>query len=94
MLSLKVMRVTLFLMQTRADPHLFTEKYVLCPFYSPLLYVCMLVCVYRYSATSRGVSEQSLPKGNCRSLAEIQFERTQAGVERHFAHLVSTVSKQ
>lgn len=42
----------------------------------------------RHSATSGGASDESLPKRNYGSVAEIHIEWAQAGVEQHYTHLV------
>lgn len=58
------------------------------PYLPVLYYVCVCLIFYRCCATSGRASFESLPKGICRSVAEIHVERTQAGVEQPDALLV------
>ncbi|XP_044075119.1 mitochondrial ubiquitin ligase activator of nfkb 1-A isoform X3 [Siniperca chuatsi] len=45
-------------------------------------------CHRRCCATSGRASDESFPKRNCRRVAKIHVERTQAGVEWPFTHLI------
>lgn len=51
--------------------------------------VCAYACTCRCSATSRRASDEPIPKRHCWSA-----DKTQAGVERSFTHLVRTIQTE